>query len=118
MRQAAQTYTKKADFAPVIAVGVKKLLKHCENVGIELGRFAKCLGARVRIEAGVTNREREGARGQASFAQSLAGLLRKMTEHCGERDCVVRVFTESVIVRNGFRLGVDYKFVGIAAARF
>src|SRR6266850_5182798 len=41
-----------------------------------------------------------------------------MAEHSGHRVRIVRVFAESVIVRNRFRLGVDYKFVGIAAARF
>src|SRR5712672_974011 len=118
MRQPAEAYTKQADFAPLIAVSVKKLLEYGKNVGIELGRFTKRLRARVRIEASVTNGERKSARGQASFAKALAGLLRKVTEHRSERDRVVRVFTERVIVRNGFGLGVDYEFVGVAAARF
>src|SRR5712672_1651182 len=118
MRQPAEAYTKQADFAPVIAVSVKKFLEHCKNVGIELGRFTKRLRARVRIEASVTNGERKSARGQASFAQALASLLRKVTEHRCERDRVVRVFSESVIVGNGFWLGIDHEFVGIAAARF
>src|SRR5712672_1513909 len=118
VRQASQAYTKQADFAPVIAVSVKKFLERGKNVRIELGRFTKRLRACVRIEASVTDRERESARGQACFAKAFAGLLRKVTEHCGERDRVVRVFTESVIMRNGFRLGVDYELVAIAAARF
>src|SRR5882762_4576471 len=118
MRQPAEADTKQADFAAMVAVSMKEFLDRGKNVRIELGRFTKRLRARVGVEAGVANREREGARGQTRFAQALAGLLRKVTEHCGERDRVVRVFTESVIVRNGFRLGVDYKFVGIAAARF
>src|SRR5882672_8664607 len=118
MGQPAEAYTKQADFAAVIAVSVKKFLEHGKNVGIELGWFTKRLGACVGIEASVTNGERESARGQARFAKALAGLLRKMTEHCCERDRVVRVFSESVIVRNGFWLGIDYEFVGVAAARF
>src|SRR5712671_6191574 len=81
MRQAAQAHTKQADFAPMIAVGVKKLLKCGKNVRIELGRFTKRLRACVRIEASVTNGERKSARGQASFAKALASLLRKVTEH-------------------------------------
>src|SRR5258708_6876420 len=109
MRQAAQAYTKKADFAPVIAVGVKKFLEHSKNVSIKLRRFAKRLRARVGIETSVTNGESESARGQARFAKALTGLLRKMTEHCGECNGVVCIFTESVIVRNGFWLGVDYE---------
>src|SRR5882762_2826522 len=118
MCQPAEADTKQANFAPVIAVGVKKFLEHGKNVRIELGRFTKRLRACVRIEASVTNGEREGARGQARLAQALAGLLRKVTEHRSERDRVVRIFSESVIVRNGFWLGIDYKFVGIAAPRF
>src|SRR5882762_1575442 len=118
MCQPAEADTKQANFAPVIAVGVKKFLEHGKNVRIELGRFTKRLRACVRIEASVTNRERKGARGQACFAKALAGLLRKVTEHCGESDRVVRVFSESVIVRNGFWLGIDHEFVGITTARF
>src|SRR6266478_495580 len=40
-----------------------------------------------------------------------------MTEHGGEGIQIIRVLAESVIVRNRFRLGVNDKFVGIAAAR-
>src|SRR5882762_4824194 len=116
MCQPAEADTKQANFAPVIAVGVKKFLEHCKNVRIELRRFTKRLRACVRIEACVTNGERKSARGQASFAKALASLLRKVTEHRSERDRVVRVFTERVIVRNGFRRGIHYEFVGVAAA--
>src|SRR5882757_3307972 len=118
MRQPAQAHTKQADFAPVIPVSMKEFLERGKNVRIELRRFTKRLRACVRIEASVTNGERKSARGQASFAKALASLLRKVTEHRGERDRVVRVFSESVIVRNGFWLGIDYEFVGITAARF
>ena len=41
-----------------------------------------------------------------------------MTEHRGHRVRIVRVFAESVILRDRFRLRVDDKFIGIAAARF
>src|SRR5258708_22126355 len=40
-----------------------------------------------------------------------------MTEHRGHRIRIVRVLAESVILRNGFWLRVNHKFVGIAAAR-
>src|SRR6266404_6038362 len=117
MRQTAQAYTKQADFAAMVAVLAEKLLEYGENIGVELRWLAKCFGARVRVKAGVTNGESERARGEACFAQTLARLLRKMAQHRGERNCVIRVFAERVIVRNGFRFGVDHEFVGIAAAR-
>jgi len=60
----------------------------------------------------------ERSRGETGFAQALARFLRKMAEHRGQGVRVVGIFSEGVIVRNRFRLGVDDKFVGIAAARF
>src|SRR6266581_6774701 len=70
------------------------------------------------LEAGVTDRQSKRARGEARFAKAFASFLRKMAEHRGQRVGIVRVFAEGVVVRNGFRLGIDHKFVGIAAARF
>src|SRR6266571_71618 len=72
----------------------------------------------MRLEAGVTDRQSKRARGEARFAKAFASFLRKMAEHRGQRVGIVRVFAEGVVVRNGFRLGIDHKFVGIAAARF
>jgi len=39
-----------------------------------------------------------------------------MTEHGGQNFYVAGVFAESVIVGDRFRLGVNDKFIGIAAA--
>src|SRR6267378_1126637 len=102
----------------MVAVLAEKILENGEDVGVKLRGVAERFRARVRIEASVANRESKRARGETRFAQAFAGFLRKVTEHRGEGVVVVGVFAEGVIVGNGFGLGVDYEFVGIAAARF
>ena len=72
----------------------------------------------MRFESGVPNRQRERSRGETGFAQALAGFLRKMAQHCGECNGVVRIFAEGVVVRNRFGFGVNYEFVGVPATRF
>src|SRR5260370_41257707 len=95
----------------------KKFLKHGKNIGIEPRRFSQRFGARVCLESGIANGQRKRSRGQAGFAEALAGFLRKMAEHRGQGLGLTSVFAESVIVRNRFRLGVDHKFVRVAATR-
>jgi hypothetical protein len=41
-----------------------------------------------------------------------------MAQHCDEHGCVIGVLAEGVVLRDGFRFGVDDEFIGIAAARF
>src|ERR1700737_607723 len=41
-----------------------------------------------------------------------------MAQRCGQRFGVIRVFTESAVVRNGFWFGIDYELVRVAAPRF
>src|SRR5260370_41907212 len=114
MRQAAQAYAQEADFAAMVTMLAKKILEDSEDVGVKLRWLAERFRARVGIEAGVTDGESEGARGEACFTQALAGFLREMAEHGGACNGVLGVFAESVIWRNGFRLRIDYEFVGIA----
>src|SRR6266581_2482181 len=115
--KATEADSEKPDFSFYISMNAEELLKHGKNVGIEPRWFAQSFGTRVRFETGVTNRQRERLRGEASFAETLASLLRKMTQHRGKSVHVAGIFAKRVIVRDGFRLGVDDKFVGIAAAR-
>src|SRR5215475_13899784 len=92
--------------------------KDALDVGIEVNGFGHGAGASVGVEASVANRERESASGEAGFAKALASFLRKMAEQrvkCGE---IVGVFTERVIVGDGFGFGVENEFVGVTATRF
>src|ERR1700682_3897232 len=41
-----------------------------------------------------------------------------MAQRCAQRFGVIRVFTESAVVRNGFWFGIDYALVRVAAPRF
>src|SRR5436190_19298971 len=115
--QPAEADSEQPDFSFLVALDSKEFLKHGKNVGVETCRLSERFGTGVRVESGVANRQRERTRGETGFAQALAGFLRKMTEHGGKGFNVIRVLAESVIVRNGFRFGVDHKFVRIAAAR-
>jgi len=54
---------------------------------------------------------------EAGFAEALAGLLRKMAQHCASAFESSVSFAERVIMRNRFRLRVNHEFIGIAAAR-
>src|SRR2546430_16408799 len=116
--QPAEADSKEADFSRHVAMDSKRFLKPGKSIRMEPRRFSQSLGARVRVKAGVANRQRERARGETGFAQAFAGFLRKMAEHGGQSVHVVGVFAKRVIVRNRFWLSVDDKFVGIAAARF
>src|ERR1700726_57540 len=89
MRQTAQANTEQADFAAMVAVLAKELLEYRENIGIQLRWLAERLRACVRVETGVTNSESKRARGEARFAQTLTGFLRKVTQHRGEGDGVI-----------------------------
>src|SRR6266853_1783471 len=115
--QPAEADSEEPDSSFQVAMDSKKFLKHGKNVGIEPRRFPQSLGTCMRVKAGVANRQCKRARGEAGFAQTLAGFLREMAEHRRKRVHVVRVFAESVIMRDRFWLGVDDKFVGITAAR-
>src|SRR6266852_8622996 len=118
MRQSAETHAQQTNSALVIAVLAEQILENSEDVGIELRGLAERFRARVSVETCVTDSQSQRARGQARFTQALASFLRKMAEHSGKRCGVIRIFAKRVIVRNGFGLGIDQKFVGIAAARF
>src|SRR5213080_3493472 len=118
MSQPAEADPEEPDLSFLVPMSSKEFLKHGKNVGIETRRFSQCFGACVRIKAGVANRQREGARGEAGFAQALRGFLRKMAEHGRESVRIVCVLAKSMIVRDRFWLGIDDKFVRIAAARF
>ena len=76
------------------------------------------MAARDRGEIRITQRQGDGARVQPGVAQALGRFLAKIAERGFQRLAVPRVFAESLIVRDGFRLGVDEKFVGIDSARF
>src|SRR5258708_7880219 len=115
MREAAQADSEEADLAAMVAMLPEEILENGENVSVEACWLGERFRARVRVEADVPDRQRQGARGQPCFAQTLAGLLREMTQHCGEHGGVIGVLAESVILRDGFRLCVRYKFVGIPA---
>ena len=75
VREAAEAHAKQADFAFHVAVLSKKFLKHAKNIGIELRRLGKSFRARVRVESGVANRQRERARRQSRFAQDVCTLF-------------------------------------------
>src|SRR6266699_4675061 len=118
VREPAERYAQQTDFPLRITVFAKQRKKGSECVRVKLDRLRQCFRSRVSVEAGVTNRESERPRRQSRLAQAFAGLLRKVAEHGFERNDVSRVFTKRVVVRNGFRLGIQNEFVGIAAARF
>src|SRR5438552_1968422 len=96
----------------------KEREKGALNVRVEMHWLGHGARASVRIESGVTNGESKRAGGKARFAQALARFLRKVAEHGMEREQIVRVFAEGVVVRDGFGLRVDDEFVRIAAAGF
>ena len=56
--------------------------------------------------------------GKACFAEALAGFLGEVAEQCFHSGNVGSVFAEGVIVGDGFGLGVDEEFVGVASAGF
>src|SRR6266404_3527645 len=118
VREPAERYSEQTDFPLRITVFAKQRKKGSECVRVKLDRLRQCFRSRVGIEAGVTNRESERPRRQPRLAQAFAGLLRKVAEHGFERNDVSRVFTKRVVVRNGFRLGIQNEFVGIASPRF
>jgi hypothetical protein len=109
---------EEADFAFRIAVVTEEVEENGENIGIELRGLEKGFGARVGVEAGVANGEGESASREAGFAKALAGFLGEMTEHGFHFGEVGSVLAKSVIVGNGFGLGINEEFVGIASARF
>src|SRR5271169_56578 len=96
----------------------KQLLKNLEDICVEPGWLRKSFRARVRVEAGIADGQRQRARRQSRFAKALTRFLREMAEQGMQRFGVIRVFPKGMIVRNGFWLGVDNEFVGIAAPRF
>src|SRR2546425_11600177 len=118
VREPAERHSQQTDSPLRITVFAKQRKKGSECVRIKLDRLRQCFRSRVGVEAGVTNRESERPRTQTRLPQAFAGLLRKVAEHGFERTDVSRVFTERVVVRNGFRFGIQNEFVGIAAARF
>src|SRR2546422_8583731 len=73
--QPAEADSEEPDFSFHVAMDSKEFLKHGKNIGIESRGLPESLGARVRLETGVTNRQRERSRGQAGFAEALAGFL-------------------------------------------
>ena len=95
----------------------KEFLEHGIDVAVQLRWCGERLGARMRFESGVTDGQRERPRREPCFAQPFAGFLREVAEHRRHFVQIRRVFAERVIVRNGFRLRVNYEFVGIAATR-
>ena len=109
---------EETDLAARIAMAAEEIEEGAEDVGIEVNGFRKRVGAGMRVEASVANGEGEGASGEASFAEALAGFLREMAEERFHLRDIEGVFAESVILGNGFGLGVDQEFVGIAAAGF
>ena len=71
----------------------EELQENGEDVGIESNGFGHGMRAGVGFESGVTDGEGQSAHGEAGFAQSLAGFLRKMTEqrfHFGRRQWCLR----------------------------
>src|SRR5882762_6579451 len=118
VRKSAEAYAKQPDFSGRIAVHAKEFLKHSEDICVETCGLAERLGSRMRFETCVAKGRCEGSCGKAGFAEALAGLLRKMAEHRGQRDGILGVFAKGVVVRDGLRLRIDHEFVGIAASRF
>jgi hypothetical protein len=109
---------EQADFALGVAVLAEEIKEDGEDVSVELPGLRESFRTRVGFKSGVTDRQREGARGQTRFAETLAGFLREMAEHGFHFGDVGGVFAEGVIVGDGFGLGVDQEFVGVAAACF
>src|ERR1700730_12993868 len=81
--EAAEAHSEQADSSFHVPMGAKELLKHGKNFGIEPRGLPQRFGARMRFESGVANRQCERSRGEARFAEPLAGFLRKMAEHRG-----------------------------------
>src|SRR6202521_483466 len=115
--KATEANSEQPDFSFHISMGAKEFLKHGKNFGIEPRGFSQRFGARMRFESGVPDRQRERSRGEARFAESFAGFLRKMAEHRRHRVRIVGVLAKGVVVGDGFRLRVDGEFGGIAAGR-
>jgi len=77
MRQAAQAYAEEADFAAMVTMLAKKILEDSEDVGVKLRWLAERFRARVGIEAGVTDGESEGARGEAASRRRLQAFCER-----------------------------------------
>ena len=71
-----------------------------------------------RRKVGIAQRNGDSASVQTRLAQPFCRLLAEMAQRGLEKLTVVCVMTESLIVGNRFRFGVDEKFERIDAARF
>src|SRR5258708_26193652 len=98
MSQPAEADSEQPHFSFHVAMDSKKFLEHRKNVGIQPRGFSEGFGARVGLESGIANCQRERSRGQAGFAQALACFLRKMAEHGRKGFDVAGVFAAGMIV--------------------
>src|ERR1700739_3810235 len=78
----------------------------------------QALRSSISLEARVADAESQRAREQSCLAQTLARLLREMAQERLHLRNIPGVFPECMIVGNGFRLGVDQEFIGVARAGF
>ena len=116
VREGGERDAEEADFALRVAMLAEESEEDGEDVGVELRGFRQSFGAGVGFESGVTDRQCKAARGEAGLAETLAGFLGEVAEHGFHFGDVGSVFAEGVIVGDGFGLGVDEEFVGVAAA--
>src|SRR5690242_16326690 len=116
--KAAQAYSQQAHSAPRVAMDAKQRPQDGKNVAVQSRGFRQSLCARVRIEACVAYRQRDGAGLQTRLPQPFAGFLRKMAEHGLKRGGVIGILAKRVVVGNRFRFSVDDKLVGVAASCF
>ena len=114
--ECGEGYAEEADFALGVAMLAEEIEEDGEDVGVELRGFGEGFRAGVGFESGVADGQRQGARGEARFAEALAGFLGEMAEQGFHFGDVGGVFAEGVIVGDGFGFGVDEEFVGVAAA--
>src|SRR5258708_17619858 len=75
MGEAAQADSEETNLAAMIAMFPEQILENGENVGVEACWLGERFRARVRVETNVPDCQRQGARGQPGFAQTLAGFL-------------------------------------------
>ena len=109
---------EQTDFAGALPARVKQFAKRGENHGVEIGRFRKSFCVCGGLETGIADGERYGASAEARIAQTFRCFLAEVAERGVKGDGVIGIHAESVIVRNGFRLGVEEKLEGVFAARF
>ncbi len=116
LAKARKRNAEQTDVSLCVTVGAEQSKENRVGIGIEVHGFLHGLRTGVGLKSCIPDGKSERTGRKTGFAETLTGFLREMAEEGFHFHDIVCVCAESVIVRNGFGLGVNEKFVGVAAA--